>query len=62
MENTEEKKITGLDILNDPKISVEKKAEIISHDCPPDGMLRCKKITCNKCWLAWLSGKSKAEK
>ncbi len=46
--------MTGLEIIKAPDTTMEQLADIISEHCPPVVPERCDKLSCRKCWLAWL--------
>ena len=53
--NTEAR--TGLEILKVPSTTPEEIAAILGHGHPPfgEGEVQCDLVTCEECWLAWLT-------
>ena len=47
--------MTGLEIIKAPDTTVEQIADIIAEHCPPVAPKHCDKLSCRKCWLAWLT-------
>jgi hypothetical protein len=60
-----EMKKKGLSILQSPSTTPEEIATIIANGHPPfeEGEVHCDLVTCEECWLAWLTtGKVPAPK
>lgn len=47
--------MTGLEIIRDPGTTAEQIADIIAEHCPPVTPEHCDRLSCRKCWLAWLT-------
>ncbi len=47
--------MSGLEILRNPDTTAEQIADIIAEHCPPITPEHCDKLSCRKCWLAWLT-------
>ena len=49
---------TGLEIINSPETTAEQLAAIMANGHPTfeeGGAVACDKVTCEQCWLAWLT-------
>lgn len=49
--------MTGLELLRAPGTTAEQITDIIVEHCPPIIPAECDRLSCRKCWLAWMESK-----
>lgn len=47
--------MTGLEIIRAPGTTAEQIVDIVAEHCPPIAPEHCDRLSCRKCWLAWLA-------